>query len=200
MAGCSTPGHSASIADYEYSELLEIRQSSLEALAKSFGLNEVPDVELVRFVARHESGEAVSSCLRELGIDAQSSTDGTGFLILGNPPEEQAMFIQESIYICLAKYSVDPRYNIKFNESQFQVLYDYFVGDLTNCLRQHGYAVKDDVPSFETFRETYMETGWSPYTRELVMSLGESELNKLFVACPQTPPDDVLYPFSPAVP
>lgn len=200
LAGCSTPAPQVTVDEYTFAELLERRDSSLEALARSMRLEDPPDVEFVRFVARNEMGETIAACLGEVGIEAQASSDGTGFLILGNPPPSQGRFIDESIYACFAKYPVDPRYHVELSDSQYRVLYDYFVGELTECLREHGEIVADDAPSFETFKESYAQTGWSPYSQELVLSLDDTRLNVLLSECPQAPPDSVLYPFSPAVP
>jgi hypothetical protein len=194
LVGCTASSSPVTADDYSEQDLLEMRASSLEMLAAALKIDDPPEVALIRFVARSESGQAQAECLGELGIAASATSDGSGFVLEGTPQESQADATNLAIYTCVARYTVDPRYNVELSSSQYAFLYRYFVNELTPCLRNEGYVVQD-APSLETFSDTYAETGWSPYSQDLVASLDEAQLNKLFQSCPQLPPDSDLYPF-----
>ncbi len=193
LTACAPAAIVDPIYDVDRETLMQHRAEALAALAVSLQVDDPPDVALVRFVERTESGIAQADCLVAGGFPATASSDGTGFT-LGQVAESQAAQLDIAIYTCMARYTVDPRYNFRFKEQQLRILYDYFVGELTDCLEEKCYAV-GPPPSFGTFKDQYETAPWSPYSQELVTSLDPALVERLFSRCPQSPPDDVLYPF-----
>lgn len=175
------------------SELLELRQSALNSLAQRLGLDPPPDVDLIRFVMRTESGAIQADCMRAAGYDATASSDGAG-LTFGQVDEAQLDDFNRALYTCTAQYSIDPRYGLAPTEDQLAILHAYFVDTLVPCLTERQIDV-GDVPTLASFREAYLTDGWSPYAEIAASGIAAHELDRLMSECPLSPPDSELYDF-----
>ena len=167
-------------------------RSNAEMLAQfweSTGIEgEPPAAQHVRTVGPEEANAVFATCLGELGFP--STVDQVGQQGIALDKSQQDDYHRAS-YVCLARYPLDEMYREPFSLGQLRILYDWRVGQTVPCLRADGVTVPDP-PSFETFVARYAATGyehWSPYSEELQLP-PEWDVQQ----CPDTPPDDVLYP------
>jgi len=147
-----------------------------------------PDVEVVRSIAPQEVGDVFASCFEDQGFAAEALPDGG--VLPAQVPEEQdeALFIAQ--YVCTAKYPIAEQYRQPPSEDQLRTLYEYYTGQLSDCLIARGYAIDpSEAPSLATFIETYGKVGaWSPYAIVVESNPTQDQWYETEKACPQSPP------------
>lgn len=184
------PPTGTAASDFDYEEYLE-------GLQEAMGIVNPPPTEMIRLVAADEKAEAWRSCMQEAGWAVSVTFDGG----LASPPDlspEQFQAYERSHYVCHAQYPVDPStFPPPFGAEQIEILYRYYVEELTPCLEARGYEV-EDPPTLEVFQDefTAAELSWVPYDAVPPETLSEEAWAELNLACPQSPSDEVLYPAS----
>lgn len=146
-----------------------------------------PEAEFVRTVGKEEADDVFYACMGEMGFP--SSIDQFGQRGINLKIEQQDDY-HRAHYVCMVRYPWDEKYRKAFSIDQLRTLYDWRVGTTIPCLRADGLTVPEP-PSFETFVAEYAATGyrhWSP-VMDVEIPAGKGE-----DWCPDTPPDDVLYP------
>lgn len=145
-----------------------------------------PDVEIERLVSPDEWAAVMAQCLADEGFTTvKANSDGS--IEWGDIAQAQAFDVAR--YACSATFPQDPKYMRPLTDAQLDKLYNYYVGDLTQCLTDLGY--KTSVPpSQQVFRETYDSTPWLPFSEAASQVAGSPELrSQLDRECPQTPDD-----------
>lgn len=140
---------------------------------------QIPDVEFISFVTISTAAQVRAACLTRNGFPSEDDNGGTKTFVA----EGQKLPFEIAKVTCLIQYPLDPIFEKPFDMEQYQILYDYQTGSLTQCLEQFGYQVPPP-PSFETFVETYGQAGsWQPYT----LVSPDSDWTELNKQCPQIP-------------
>lgn len=197
-AGCtSAPGvvkpEVVEAVTYTEAEMLSFRSQRLDELAAIRGLENPPEVDLLRFIPLFEFGPTMVDCLAEQGYDVQLTPDKEGIDYSRVSPDlSEALNLAD--YICSAQYTVDPRYEAPLTQSQLQLLYFYYTVELIPCLEGAGFEI-GEPPSFAVFAQDYpTERGWAPYAELAIESLSNVEFFELEGQCPQRPSEAELYP------
>ena len=165
--------------------------AAMQAAAQSLDLKDPPtDVEFERYITPEEYGEVMVECLSDQGIPVRHSGDGG--VLFGDIPPDQALMQREAVYRCQVRFPTDPMYEKPLTSEQLRILYDYFVGELTECLGAEGYETWP-APSLSMFMAAYSTHPWSPYPMHDPRLRHEAEWYRLSSACPQIPPLSVLY-------
>lgn len=142
-----------------------------------------PDVDLVRFVGRDDYDAVTLDCLREQGVDARR--DGYG--VSTTVPKGAEMRYEVAWFACDVQYPLDPSVTQAYTDAELRYIYQYFVGPLSSCLIDRGYAVPDP-PAFADFVDTWWTAdSWSPY-RDLAERNAEA-FEATRAACPPMPTD-----------
>lgn len=104
-------------------------------------------------------------------------------------PDAQMEAFDIARYTCTARYPRNPREQEPLTEAQLDLLYDYYTGEMTDCMREFGYDVPP-APSRQEFRESYTTNPWLPHGGAITET--DPRRNAAFeAACPQLP--DGLY-------
>ncbi|WP_010148707.1 hypothetical protein [Serinicoccus profundi] len=157
-----------------------------------------PEVETVRAVGPEEINDIYHSCMEEQGFPSSVDVHGQRGIEF-DPSQEDALKVAG--YVCSTQYPLEHKYLEPYNLEQLRLLYDWRVEETISCLRELGVETAAP-PSYEVFVDDYARTGyqvWSPLSEEAVFEQLEALVaaeqdNELFDACPDTPPDEVLYP------
>ncbi|WP_439564168.1 hypothetical protein [Microcella sp.] len=193
LASCATPGeHLSAVTDR--AEGTEVMQETLdqawrEVVAVDPGAVR-PDVELIRLVSLDEWAPTTASCLADEGFkDVTIDASGQGVLV-GDLAEAQRSAYQLALYVCAARYPLDPKYNEPLDEAQMKKLYEYYVNELSTCLRELGYE-PSPAPSLQGFIDSYASDPWLPWVEASLLAApsGPNATAELETRCPQLPPD-----------
>jgi hypothetical protein len=164
-------------------------------LADRFRLENPPqDVEFERYTSPDEYAAVMVPCLTEQGIPARSLPDGG--VTIGEMPEDQWILANEAMYRCLVRFPTHPRYTEPPTEDQIRLIYEYWTGELAECLENEGYPVSQP-PTFPVFLASYGASGveqWHPYPEDDPRLQDPDEWYRLNEVCPQSLPTEVLYP------
>ncbi len=167
-------------------------QDYLEALTRRFMLDDPPDdARFERYISPDEFGEVMVECYMGQGIPARLSTDGG--VLVDEIPTEQTTLQREAAYRCWVRFPTHPRYEEPLSREQLRVLYEYKVGELTECLEAEGFEVPPP-PTVEVFIASYENPDtpmWDPYPG--TDPRARERWEQLNQVCPQSPPLDVLY-------
>lgn len=165
-------------------------QRFLDDFAATNGLEDVPEVDVVRVVTPAESREVVDECVSAQGWS--QLPDGTFTY-----PSEQDEAFSLAMYICLASYPVDEAYTTPIEPQQWSAIYDYWLSDTLPCLAAEGFEVPEP-PSKESFLANPVWSPDTPEVREQVaarVSAGSFPSHEYVFTevCPVMPPDDVRF-------
>lgn len=191
----SASGGAVSEDEFDYEEYLaDLRQM--------IRIDDPPETEIVRIIAPDERAQVWEECMTEAGWAVSTTFDG-GLTPPNNMPEDQWPAYDVSDYVCLAQFPVDDSLIDHFGTEQIDIIYAYYVDDLTPCLQVRGFEMTEP-PSLETFRASWVryatgayhasETTWFPYADIDAGALSAADWENLNAACPQSPPREVLFP------
>lgn len=152
----------------------------------------------VRFLTATEFAEVKASCLTDLGVTAQVVSGGLEY----ENADEDEQQTQVAVAVCGDRYPQNPLYELPLSQEQLSTLYDWYVQTSEPCLQQRGVTV-EPAPTKVAFLDDYPDT-WTPYDsvdiQDLSITLedgttltGRGAWEDLEQACPQGPPDDVLF-------
>lgn len=135
-------------------------------------------------MAPAEQSALVGACMEDRGWPVEVDPEGG---VVASVPDQQVTRLNESWYVCWASYPHLEQYLRPLDDDQLGRLYDYYVDELTLCLRAEGYAV--DPPSQERWlHDRATGKDWMPYFD--VEGAPDEELQR---RCPASPEDDLLY-------
>lgn len=166
----------SSAADGAWSDVVSVYPDALR-----------PDVEPVRTVSTDEWADVISQCLRDEGFPAVTSP-GDGSIEWSGVPQAQMQSFHVARYSCTVMFPRDPSHQGRLTPAQLDKLYDYYVGELTDCLQNLKYEVPPR-PSREVFKETYYTAPWLPFAEAFSGPLSEDQRSQLSRDCPQAPSD-----------
>ncbi|MGJ8720688.1 MAG: hypothetical protein ACSHW9_02475 [Salinibacterium amurskyense] len=184
LGGCSILGGNGGPVESSLSPeeaMAAVEQENERLLAElhvSYPDASVPTVSQVALVSLKEWPHVMSKCLNEEGFETNVVDEGVGGTLTDAQKEPYAV----AMYACNIKYPMDPRYTVPFSDAQLNYLYDYYTGDLTDCLTAEGITV-EEPPSRQKFLETYSAGSWTPYAS----ATGVSDWLALNEQCPQNP-------------
>lgn len=161
--------------------------ADLAQLAEAFGIQDPPEVDIIRMVPDWEAPVVQAECMNEQGW--AWSADGLQGPELTGLAQREAHDL--AWYICKAKFPSNPDHNLaQLSDEQKKLAYEYYAVTLVGCLREHGETI-DDVPSERTFIERFdVEGPWSAYQQ---LDLPRAKLQELEEACPMNIPGKLLW-------
>lgn len=188
LAGCAAaPAPPAPNSTGSNSAVQAVIDDAWAALQAQYPNAARPQVEVVRMVTTDEWATVMVDCLEDEGYP-YATAPGDGSVVWSDVPDAQVEAFDIARFKCSAMYPRDPAHQEPLKESQLDRLYDYYSGEMTQCLTALGYDVPS-APSRETFRETYATDPWLPF-EDAYANAGSPEAAALLEdACPQIPAD-----------
>ena len=189
LAGCASPSQEAPPKNVPSSDQQLINEALDRAWAEVQRLNpdmDRPEVAIIRLTSYEEWAEVMAQCLNEHGFEVTETGDG-GYSTEALSRVQQAAF-EIARYVCTAQYPLDPKYRRAPNDQQMNALYDYYVGELTECVTNLGYEVSPS-PSRQEFLDTYDTDPWLPFDDAVHQAEDGEALTTLTHRCPQLPSD-----------
>jgi hypothetical protein len=146
---------------------------------------ERPDVEVIRVAQMDERPQLLATCMNEAGFpDVTVSADGG--VMSGEVSAEQSEAYDVAFYVCQTQYPLDPKYNEPLTDDQLSLLYEYYTGELSECLHGLGYTFSDP-PSKQSFIDSYTTAPWGPWYESVQQVTSDAEYDTLVRTCPQLP-------------
>lgn len=186
LSGCAGGGHEAGSTS-EPEPLLDsqVHEEQLAGIAAMYGLIDVPEVQVRRIIEPAEWQTVLAACMAEQGFEKDADGSWPGI------PVEQKDTFNAALYVCHASYPVPTVYSQPWSEPQKRAMYQYTVSTLIPCLEEEGFRITD-VPTQETFVDTFDTRPWWPYEQLDISSMSQNEIDELNTRCPQTPPIELL--------
>lgn len=157
----------------------------LAGWASSRGIEDPPEVPIVRETRPEEMGELVADCVREQGFEARAFPDGS-WETVGAPGQADAAALAE--YVCIAQYPLQPQFYQPLDDARLHQSYDWHVNTTIPCLQSMGYTTPEP-PTVEVYVETYRATG-EQWMAQHVGGLPYESWDQ----CPPDPSADELFP------
>lgn len=145
-----------------------------------------PEVEFVRYSTPDTWANDVAPCMQAEGFSVTVSSDGG--IQSGTLPAVQAEAYDVALFKCSASYPMSPEFSSTMTTAQLDSLYDYYTGDLTECLTALGFEISP-APSRQAFQESYVSHPWLPFEEAFrqLLERGDDPA-ELEQKCPQMPP------------
>ena len=162
-------------------------QEQLDGFAESFSVSypdvELPVIPIERLIDADDWATTIVGCLDKEGFRASVSDGG---ITAAGVDSEHMQDYELASYVCKARFPVQPELT-RLDDAKLEVLYAYFTGPLTDCLKGQG-AIVDPEPGLTMFVENYgLNDGWDPFAH--VAELDPEEMTQAVAACPQRPAD-----------
>ncbi|USQ78394.1 hypothetical protein NF556_12135 [Ornithinimicrobium faecis] len=157
----------------------------LAGWADSRGIEDPPQVEVVRETRPEEMGELVADCVREQGFEARAFPDQS-WETRGGPGQAEAIALAE--YVCIAQYPLQPQFYQPLDDARLRQSYEYHVNTTIPCLQDLGYTTPEP-PSVEVYVETYRARG----DQWIAQTAGDLPFETID-QCPPVPSGDDLFP------
>lgn len=155
MAGCSDTNRGAQ-SDTAHANG-DIVAGVDDSLAEHYGVDDPPEVSIVRHVMPEEKQSLFDECLREAGyiVDAPGS--------LTYPPEQQSA-AGLAQYICQMQYPIIEKYNQQWSVEQIRIQYKWTLEFVIPCLEEQGHPISN-VPSETVFLESWNVEPFFPFAQ-----------------------------------
>lgn len=124
-------------------------QSNLEEFAAAFGIENPPEVAIIRWVKPEESTDVLVECLQNAGFPVQRTEHGYEY----NSDVNDGGAYDLAQYTCMAQYPVESTFARPMTQEQARRLYDYIIDTQIPCLEANGYG-PFDLPTFESYLQT----------------------------------------------
>lgn len=158
--------------------------------AETLGVEDPPEVEVVRYVGSDEVDTVYRECMS--GSGSGYSGDGVGFIV----PEGQESQFALAQYTCRMQHPVKQKYAQDWGKEQVQIQYQWTRDFLIPCLEEYGHPINSALPSEAKFVETWDSDSYFPF-EEVSLSVTGEEYNlawaELESQCPQVAPGEVLW-------
>ncbi|MDN5767423.1 MAG: hypothetical protein L0H78_16595 [Humibacillus sp.] len=190
---------SSSLLSHE--QLMNLRRDDLKRAASAQGIASPPEVALVRWTDLTNYAPTVVKCLEDAGFTATAV--GGGGLELGEVPKSQDKALGLASYMCAAKYTIHPYYNLPPSKTVLTKMYAWYTEVSAPCLRAQGIDVPEP-PTQDTWVEEYStsQPSWLPWhsvpgpNSANPSTTGWDELER---KCPQNPAPDAYLEHAPAI-
>lgn len=175
---------------------LSQHEDTLRQFAETFGVEDPPDVEPIRYVSSgEERADVMKECLTEAGFPVTVGDDGAVVMEFASP--EQTSDYNRASYVCMAQYPLDPRMTGELADAQLDRYYDWLLAHPVACMRERGHPVAEP-PTRETFIANYRATGELLFfADDLPPDLEAEIMGDVLEHCETEPPVEVLFPESP---
>lgn len=180
--------------EFDHDEYLEILQAAA-------GIEDPPQVDLVRVIAPEDQPSVWKECMTTAGFAVSVTSDG-GLVAPSNLPADQVSEYERADYVCHAQYPVVATMFRPYGEHQVKATYEYAVGVLVPCLEEHDFEI-EQPPTWEAYRSSWVpdQTGgliasastWDPYA-SIDPATSGVDWESLLGECPQSPPTSALFP------
>lgn len=157
----------------------------LAGWVESRGIQDPPDVVVVRETRPEEMGASVAECVREQGFEARAFPDGS-WETVGAPGQGDAVALAE--YVCIAQYPLQPQFYQPLGDARLRQSYEYHVSTTIPCLQGLGYTTPEP-PTAEVYIATYRATG-EQWMAQHVGGLPDESWDQ----CPPVPSAAGLFP------
>lgn len=160
----------------------------LAQIADVWGIDDPPEVAIVRAVTGEESAAVEVACMTQAGFPPEPDSPVLSWTV----PEAQADAFHLAEYTCAAQYPVLIITRPPFTRHQVRIIYDWWVGPLADCVRAAGYEVPP-APSFESWAAANGDN-WAPF--DLVPPQDDEHPIEwdFNTECQVHPPDEILWP------
>lgn len=176
LAGCTAQPEAEPAGDPLLAQALEQNWRDFSGRYPSV---ERPEVEVVAVMDLEEYQPQLVACVREEGFPEATIDPMGGIGYEGSQLDAYEL----AMYICRARYPLDPKYYEPLNDEQLGKLYDYYVTELVPCLEGEGYSTPP-APSRQSFVDNHLTEPWIVYD-DVPDSLSESAWYRLNEVCPQ---------------
>lgn len=183
LAGCGSGAEAPASPSDQASGPVDpdVYQDMLDGFAMIWQLEDPPPVEIVRVIDPSEWVRVEAECMAEQGWPKNADGSWPGI------PMAQVDGFHRAAYICVGRYPIPSVYQQELSTAQLGRLYDYTVESLVPCLSRHDHEVSD-IPSRETFVDSWSQDPWYPYQQVADAGLTQVEWDELQQTCPQTMP------------
>lgn len=164
------------------------------SLAREYGIQDPPQVDIVRTVTPEETDQVHANCMQEAGWPAVVLTDGG---VEYDYAAEQEQEFNLALYTCLVQYPPEPQYLGGMDEQQWSIMYDHLVNVFVPCAEREGFDV-GEIPSRETYLAQPDGQKWFPGSQiaRTITSGGSdryTDVEQFQEVCPPTPDPEDLY-------
>lgn len=160
-----------------------------ESLSDSFGIDNPPEVKVVRATLPEELDDTLLACVAEEGFPL--TEDGVIKI-----PEGQQDAYNMAQYVCRMRYPVIERYAQPLKTKQIKIQYDWTIQFVIPCLERQGFKTSN-APTEARFIDTWNS---DPYYPMAQVSLSEKDarsynqrMSDLEKICPQAAPSSVTW-------
>ncbi len=186
-AGDPTPVATALDADARLQKQID---DLWDAFSRANPTVERPDVPVERIIRQSEWAEVVGDCVQGEGFpDVEIGDDGSiGFSTEG---DAQRAPYDLAMYVCQARFPLDPRYSAPLDDDALGRLYDFYVDEQVPCLEGQGFDIPEP-PSRQQFIDSYFDyPTWIPYAFVMSPEALQSGFDPSAIdnICPQDLPD-----------
>ncbi len=154
-------------------------------LARGLGIEDPPDVAVIREIDYDEKQQVMDACLNEAGFPAN------GDYTYEIPPGQDSVF-NLAMYTCLLQYPYPREYSRPWGREQIRMQYHWTVDFVIPCLEAEGYSVGGTIPSESTFIDTWETDPYYPYADIGGFASAQEDI-RVNAACPQTAMGSVLF-------
>lgn len=188
LAGCSAPSEKPGSDTTTDSGSSDYLQGQADQWAEYYGVEDPPDVEVVRYVDTPERDAALRDCLTGAGYPTESN--GGVNVPSGN---EDAFALAQ--YTCAVQYPVPERYTKTWSDKEIRLQYAWTVDFVIPCLEDRGHPISDP-PSESVFVDSWLSAPYFPFA-QVSLTVAEGNFNQAWTeledACPQQAPGEVLW-------
>lgn len=153
MAGCAGGDGERATVDGDTAVVSAVDAS----LADFFGVDDPPEVAIIRHVMPEDKQPLLDDCLREAGYVVESP----GSLMYPREQQEAAGLAQ---YICHMQYPTMEKYSQEWGAEQVRIQYAWTVEFLIPCLEERGHLIVD-VPSETVFLDSWNAGPFYPFAQ-----------------------------------
>lgn len=188
-AGCATSELSStappSTAPPSTADAPRTNDDHLEQLAADLGIDDPPEVAVVRAITPDESKQVWDDCMVDAGWTASRNTEGElGFSV----PAVQEDAWNLATYRCTAAYPIQEEFLQPPSEADLRALFAYYQETYAPCLREQGLDPAE-APTLETF---LADGGtWQPLdfdrTLDAIVAGQVQSFEQLEAVCPSRP-------------
>lgn len=162
-----------------------LRREYLATYAEIAGIDDPPEVEVVREVSTSEAPQTKADCMVAAGYPVRVSQEG--IILDGEVPDDQIHAYNLQMYVCSAQYPTDPRVGSVLPRVRAEMQYEYLTATVVPCLEGLGFS-PEAAPSQQVWLDGYYGAStelWDPYE---AAAGSIAELERAYDSCPSLAP------------
>lgn len=164
VVGCSAPTAEENYAPSGQQNQARDYRAEVADLARAYGIEELPEVEVVRTTTPFDLGTTQAQCMTDEGFPSQADERG---VVTAELLDEQEQEHKLATIVCLLRYPLGSIYLEPPTRGQLEAKYAWTRDVLVPCIRDVGYEPQE-LPSLELFvaQEQGAQGGWFPFTED----------------------------------